>query len=638
MKRRVLAGVVALALTSTARADNAPTPLAPVVVPLPPEATPESPSDRDPTGMVTVISVAQRRTEVQEASELFALVPGLQLREGGGIGQAQQLSIRGASSLGVRVMLDGVPLSGAGGLTDLSLLPLPLIDRIEVARGPTGARYGGGALGGVVNVLTLSPEDAPTAAGQLTGGSFGSALGQLDVSGPLLGGQGLLLVHGERSDGDFTYPLVLLPALPNSPVVDEQRQNNRAGMGGALAKFRRTVGAVDVSAMADFLSLSRGLAGTAQNPTPTAHESTTRGLGSVRLSRDFASGLSLEGRGYVTREHNAFTGALDGATEQTYVTTGAEASARLPVGIQSFTATVEVGTDSLSSAASSPSWGRVGAMIADDALVWDQRLALSASVRLDRAGPFVGASPKVGATLFLPQGFELHANAGQTFRPPSFLELYVRQGTLVPNPQLSPERARSLDVSVVRVMANGRVSAGGFLSDYQDLIRYELYAPLLAKPYNFAGARAYGLELEGSFAPRPWLSLEGSYTLTGSQDLRDDPRFYGKELPYQPRHRVGARVDAGPDWAKGFAALLYTSSQYTNRAQTLSMAAAARLDVGARIRLSRSPEWSATVELKNVTDVHTFGFDGYPLPGRAAFATIALALGGPSAAPARNNP
>lgn len=641
---RVFAGLLALALSTPALAEGpaAPTPLAPVVVPLPPVPAPESPTERDPTGMVTVVPVAQRRTEVQETSELLALVPSLALREGGGLGQAQQLSLRGASSLGVKVLLDGVPLEGAGGIADLSLLPLPLIDRIEVARGPSGARYGGGALGGVVNLITVSPGQTPTVSAQLSGGSFGSALGQLDVSGPLGGGEALLLVHGQRSEGDFSYPLALLPSVPNGPVVTRERENNRAGMGGALAKYRRSIGRWDVSALADLLSLSRGLAGTAQNPTPEAHESTWRALGSLRVSRDFASGLSLHGRAYVTREHSTFDGGLLIAGAQTFGTVGAEATARLPVGLQALTATVEVAQDALSAAdakaASSPSWGRVGAMLQDDVLLFDQRLAVSASARVDRAGRFLGVSPKLGATLFLPAGFELHANGGLTFRPPSFLELYVLQGTLLPNPDLEPEEARSLDLALVRTTASGRLSAGGFVSDYQNLISYELYAPFLAKPYNFAGARVIGLELEGTLTPVSWLTLDGSYTLTHAQNLRDDPRYFGKTLPYQPRHRLGARFEVGPERVRLFGALLYTSSQFTNRAQTLTLNAAARLDLGATVLLARRPSLRATVALKNLTDAHTFGFDGYPLPGRAAFATLAVALGDTSPATTRISP
>lgn len=622
---RLFAGLLALALSTTAWAEDPS--LAPVVVPLPPAPAPASPTTRDPTGAVTVIAVGPRRTQVQETGQLLALVPGLQLREGAGLGQAQQLSMRGAASSGVKVLLDGIPLAGAGGISDLSLLPLPLIDRLEVARGPTGARYGGGALGGVVNLVTVAPTQAPTLRAQLTGGSFGSALGQVDVAGPLGGGEALLLVHGQRTAGDFAYPLSLLPALPGGPVEVRERRNNRVGMGGALAKYRRKLGDYDLDAMADFLSVARGLAGTAQNPTPAAHEATWRTLGSLRVSRAFDSGLSLSARAYFTRAHSVFQG-VTGAGVQTLDGLGLEATASRPFGAQVLTATFELGRDALAAEPKSPSAGRLGAMLEDDLLLFSQRLALSGSLRVDRQGPFLGLSPKLGATLFLPGAFELHANLGLTHRAPSFLELYVPQGTLLPNPELQPEEARSLDAALVRTWGTNRVSLGGFWSDYRDLIAYELYAPFLARPYNFSGARVLGLELEAALAPTSWLSLQGSYTFTRSQNLRDDPRYFGKALPYQPAHRVGARLDVGPDWLRGFAALLATSSQSTNRAQTLTLPGAARFDLGVSAQLSRAPALTATVALQNVTDVHTQGFDGYPLPGRSAFATLAIALGG----------
>lgn len=55
----------------------------------------------------------------------------------------------------VLVLLDGQPINDAylGGV-DWNTLPVDEVDRVEVARGPFSALYGGNALGGVVNILT----------------------------------------------------------------------------------------------------------------------------------------------------------------------------------------------------------------------------------------------------------------------------------------------------------------------------------------------------------------------------------------------------------------------------------------------------------------------------------------------------
>jgi len=64
----------------------------------------------------------------------------------------------------------------------------------------------------------------------------------------------------------------------------------------------------------------------------------------------------------------------------------------------------------------------------------------------------------------------VRANAGQAARAPSFAELYLVQGTLLPNPELRPERALSADAGVGQQLGRGRWGVAGFYSLYEDLI------------------------------------------------------------------------------------------------------------------------------------------------------------------------
>jgi iron complex outermembrane receptor protein len=266
----------------------------------------------------------------------------------------------------------------------------------------------------------------------------------------------------------------------------------------------------------------------------------------------------------------------------------------------------------------------VGALLVDDVL-WGA-LVLSPSVRVDRAGPFTTLSPKVGVLGRLPWGLEARANAGQAARAPSFAELYLVQGTLLPNAQLRPERALTADAGLGQQLGRGRWGVAGFYALYEDLISYELYPPFLARPYNFSAARAYGAEVDGEARPAAWLGLQAGYTLTFTENLRDDPRFYGRELPYRPRHRAWGRVVGGPAWLKGRAEVLAQSAQAVNRAATVTLPARAFLNVGVSATPCNAPEVSLSAELKNLLDVQGSDLDGYPLPGRAAYLTVSVAL------------
>ena len=90
-----------------------------------------------------------------------------------------QISIRGSSGFSyntgsrVLLLLDGMPMlrPDANGIP-YDAIPMPQIRRIEVMKGPGSSLYGGGALGGVINVITKDYPDAPETAVSAFGGVY----------------------------------------------------------------------------------------------------------------------------------------------------------------------------------------------------------------------------------------------------------------------------------------------------------------------------------------------------------------------------------------------------------------------------------------------------------------------------------
>ena len=627
---------LALAAWLSSAAAMPPVPVAapPVEVVAPPapveEPTPESPLRRDASAHITVLRAEERRGEACDLPGLLAAAPGLTLSTAGGYGQASRLSMRGAASNGVLVLLDGAPLSLNGAGADLSRVPLAAVDRVEVLRGG-GGRYAPGALGGVVNVVTRAPgaEDVARASATLTAGAFDTQTAQLAGESPLWGGAGLVLLHGGRSRGNFPYVYDDRPLWDgNAPAVRE-RQNNQSRQGGALLRYRRAVAGWDADAMVELFAEARGLAGTAQNPTPDAQQEGMRALVTVRAARVLGPGQLLSLRAHGMEDRTTLSGGMFGTgLRQRQSQAGMEGTWEAAAWTHHhLVASLQAGFEGLegSSDAQARGWGRVGALLVDD-VQWGAWV-LSPSARVDRAGPFTTFSPKLGVLGRLPWGgLEVRANAGQAARAPSFAELYLVQGTLLPNAQLRPERALSADVGLGQALERGRWGVAGFYALYEDLISYELYPPFLARPYNFSAARAYGAEVDGEARPAEWLALQAGYTLTFTENLRDDPRFYGRELPYRPRHRAYGRVVGGPAWLKGRAEVLAQSAQGVNRAATVTLPARAFLNVGVTAAPWRSPDVTVSAELKNLLDVQGSDLDGYPLPGRAAYLTVSVAL------------
>lgn len=604
-----------------------PVELAPVDVPVPSAPPPpESPQVRDPTALTTVVDVSSRRAEVTTLGTLVSEAPGVVLQQSGGLGQSEQIALRGASSTGVLVLLDGVPLNGLGGIADLSLIPLPAVQRAEVLRGGASARYGAGALGGVVNLVTPSG-GAPALTADLTHGSFGTTQGSASLSGPLLGATGLLSLSAGHTNGDFTYTYDPLSGTPASNPRTVVRENNQSTWVGGLGKAGGWIGPWRVDGLLEINALSRGLPGTVDAPSADAHQDFLGLQAGLRMSRSFSSGAETSLRLDTRRETNTFRGGFF-SEDTRWWQAAVSWDGTLPLGHHWLSGSASVGLSFADAGTQAPRWAVTSFSIQDEWRLAQDRVSLVPSLRLDQAGPFVGLSPKLGVSWSLPAGVVLQANAGQSFRVPSFTELYIPTGTQLANPDLQPERSVFVDAGGGISSSLGLLRVAGFAAQYENLIVYDYQPPLPTRPRNSGAVRAAGLELEGKVSPAPWMELSGSYTLLFTQNIRDIAPYYGKEVPFRPRQRGMLRLLAGPERVRLRATLRAQSQMYVNRSNTefLAIQGRALVDAGVDVLVLRRPELVASFTATNIGNVETRDFDAYPLPGRAFFATLTFRL------------
>jgi vitamin B12 transporter len=633
--RRGLGPAVGVASLAWGQSSSEPVQLAPVTVPLPPlPPAPESPTVRDPTGQTTVVDISGRRAEVFSTGGLLSLVPGAVVDSAGGLGQSESISLRASPNAGVLVLLDGIPLNGAGDIADLSLIPLSILDRAEVLRGSAGARYGALAVGGVVNLVTRTGGETPVFA-DVTGGSFGTYGGSVGASGPNLSGNGLFVLHFQHSDGDFPY--LYQPLLGEVPETGQTfvRANNQSTSGGGLAKQGWDVSGWAVDTLLEFNVLSRGLAGTEDYPSSNSEQSTSRVLASVGGQHLFSSGLGLALRLDARRVTDDLSGGLFVPSQANLLwQVGSTADATLTLGSHALDATATLGFAAVRASGGSPTWALTSLALQDEWRLWQARLSIVPAVRVDVVGPFAAVSPRLGASVALPAGFSIRANAGYGFRPPSFMELYLPAGNLAANPNLQPERSFSVDGALLYASPSATSSVGGFYSRYQDLIIYEYFPPFAARPVNVSAADAWGLEAEARLRPWPWLEASGTYTLQWTKDVRDIPAYYGEELPYRPRQLGTARLAAGPEWLRAHVDVQGRSMVTVNRSGSLTLPGHVFFGAGMDVVVwGHAPRFTASVQLNNLTNVQGQDLDGYPLPGRAVFLTLAVGLGESAAKP-----
>ncbi len=94
------------------------------------------------------------RNTTQNLSDVLTRMPGMKLRESGGVGSDMQLMLDGFSGKHIKVFIDGVPQEGVGSSFSLNNIPVNFAERIEVYKGVVPVGFGTDALGGVINIVT----------------------------------------------------------------------------------------------------------------------------------------------------------------------------------------------------------------------------------------------------------------------------------------------------------------------------------------------------------------------------------------------------------------------------------------------------------------------------------------------------
>lgn len=116
----------------------------------------------DVPGSVTVISSEDiELRNIKTVDEALLEIPGVFAKRNKGLmDSTSSVRLRGfKGDQYTLILLDGQPLNDAytGGV-EWGMLPVDNIERIEVIRGAASALYGGNAMGGVINIITKTPE------------------------------------------------------------------------------------------------------------------------------------------------------------------------------------------------------------------------------------------------------------------------------------------------------------------------------------------------------------------------------------------------------------------------------------------------------------------------------------------------
>ncbi len=543
-----------------------------------------------------------------DVADLLRFRGGIEISRNGGPGQVTSVFIRGAESDQTLVLIDGVRMnSGTAGVAAIQNVSPDLIERIEIVKGPRSSLYGSEAVGGVINIITRSDQEAASVRGEAGGGRYGTrhASGGVNVAGTA--GSAGLNVSWYDTDG-----------FPTREASESEAGYDNLGF-DAWARTDLGPVTVDVGHWQ-----ARGTTEYSDFFLKPVDQDYTNEVSRIQLDAQpmssWKSSLSLD---RVVDEIQQGSGAVDPAdfTKTERYTADWQNTLSGPAGLQ-LVAGIYVARETTSGQIfgsrleKRPGSGDVkidvDAAYLETTFSGGRHEALLAARHTDHQifGGQNSWNMEYGVDLTGTLRFTV--GAGRAFRAPTSLELYGYGG----NPDLDPEVSRNLDISLTkRVDSRQEFRIGAFRNRIDDLIEFVFTDPdgFIGENRNVDEAEIEGIELGYLFRGDDWrFRAEATFQdprnkTTGEKLLRRSDRVLTMSIV----RRLGLH-DLGLD-------VLASGSRQDFGGARLGGYVLANLS--SRIHLG--DHWQLKAKVENLLDRDYELADGYRSAGRGVYASLA---------------
>jgi vitamin B12 transporter len=535
-------------------------------------------------------------------TEVLARSAGIQMTATGGAGSQSGIFIRGTETRHTILLIDGVRYGTAtAGLPNLDTLPLDMVERIEVLKGPGSALYGSDAVGGVVQVFLRKGVKGFSPSAAVTVGSYGHA----QLSAGLAGGDGAIsYAFGVQKTQNKGFSATNSKVAFGSYNADLDGFKQDA-VNASIAYQITPDWKIDAGLLYSD-GVSRFDDGPDNNAKTAVRTQTLRaGLEGkilpnwktqVRASQSVDKSVGLEGA-YLPSKFNT---TQDQLTWQNDIDT--------PIGI------VLAGVDRLTQKVDSSTEYDVSQRTVSSVFAGLNGNAGShswqANARRDNNSQFGNSNTWLaGYGYKINPAWRVNASYGTSFVAPSFNQLYYPGYS---SPDLLPETGRNLDLGVT-YSQNGQTVK---LTRFDNKIRGFITNSTL--PANIPRARIDGWSLayDGAF---------GAFNLHATADVLN-PRneLTGRLLPRRARNQftLGADYRVG-SWVFG-GNLLNVGSRFDDANNTTELASYATADIFANYNVNK--DLQVQLKVNNVAGKVYETAYGYNQAGRAAYITLRYAL------------
>nr|CCA84730.1 putative vitamin B12 transporter, tonB dependent (btuB) [Ralstonia syzygii R24] len=566
----------------------------------------------------TVITRADiERSQAPDAVSLLRREAGIEIAQAGGPGATASLFMRGAGSNQTLILIDGVRVSsGTTGTTQIEQLMADQIDHIEIVRGNVSALYGSDAIGGVVQIFTRNGRGhAPLANAEIEYGARNTKRAQAGISGQL----------GERGDTSFALSVSEFKTTGFSSINPRQAPNanpndNAYSNQSVSAQLQHRFSADWQAGLTWFQTWSNVSYDNAFG-APTDDNDSHNQVRAMSIYVDGKLTPDWKTRLTLSQGDDKNLNFTNGQVQQPgrFNTQNRQASwqndwAFLPdqmlkVGFEHLDQTVD--TD-----AYAPPTRRVDSgYIGYEGKFGPHQLQLN--LRRDRYSDFGGANSYYAGYgfAFNPQ-WKAVASISNAFRAPSFNELYY---PFFGNPNLQPEKARSVEGGVEYQSTVGLVRMTAFETDYSNLIT-SVFDPVsgnfLAANVNRARVNGletswrgtlYGVDVRASF------TMQNPQDLSANQLLSRHARHFGSVSAY----KAFGPFSAGIEWN--------AAGERQDSARTLG--GYGLLNLTGRYQIAR--DWALSARVENLLNKNYQLINPYNTVSRGVFFTLSWQQHGP---------
>jgi vitamin B12 transporter len=533
-----------------------------------------------PTGQIgasaTVFTAEDlERRQTPLVADLLMATPGSMVVRSGGPGSLTSLFVRGGESDYNKVLLDGVPLNEPGGSFYLNNLTTENLERVEIVRGAYSSLFGSDAMASVIQLFTRRGDRAvrrPQLTAQIDGGTYHTFHANAAASGAT-----------ERLDYSFgATRFDSNNRVPNSALGNTTLSANVGVAIGETATLR-FIGRGELERV--------GTPGTTAFGRPDLDAFFERhdGIGSVSLdqqvNRAFRQRASYSLAASKQRSTNLLTDPSYTATFEGRValfesndflndsltnlkrhhasyqadwrlTTGARRGDHILTLLADWDGERATQENRIFISQTVNSRNNFG-VSAQQQMLWP-RVFVTLGGRIERNDNFGTAAVPRGTLVYvahqpLGSGSEtrIRVSAGTGIKEPTMLESFSLSPFFSGNPNLKPERSRSVELGVEQRVAHDRAKfeLTYFHNRFRDIISLVTTNPSTfeAQYFNVGVSRAQGLEAGVEVAPAAAIRAHGGYTLLDSKIVESaqptHPLFgLGKQAFRRPRHSGFAGV------------------------------------------------------------------------------------------------